>query len=35
MTNTNKTLVGKLKRRDRSEDLSVDGSVILEMVLGK
>jgi hypothetical protein len=28
-------LVGKLKRRDHCEELSVDGKVILECILGK
>jgi hypothetical protein len=33
--NTNKILVGKLEGRDRSEDLGVDGKIILEWILGK
>jgi hypothetical protein len=30
-----KALVGKLKGRENSEDLSVDGSIILKQMLGK
>jgi len=35
MRNAYSILVGKLKGRDRFEDLGVDGKIILEWILGK
>jgi hypothetical protein len=35
MRNTYRILVRKLKVRDRSEDLGIDGKVTFEWVLGK
>jgi hypothetical protein len=35
LRNTYKFLVGKHKGRDYSEDLSVDGRIILDWILGK
>jgi hypothetical protein len=35
MRNAFGILVGKLKERDHSEDLGVDGKLILEWILGK
>jgi hypothetical protein len=35
MRNIHKILVGKPEGKSRSEDLSVDGEIILEWILGK
>jgi hypothetical protein len=35
MRNAYKILFGNLKGRDHVEDISIDGSVVLERILGK